>query len=69
MARDHRWTKGYREGPGRQTWVQKEGWIGRGEHKREGTRRNRWLWGEGELATHGLELDIRDGLEGGRWGN
>lgn len=52
----------------------KEGWADRHGcrrkvgwgwgHKRERTGRKRWMWGEGELATHGLEPDIRDGLEG-----
>lgn len=30
MARDHRWAKGYKGGLGKQTWVQKEGWMGVG---------------------------------------
>lgn len=46
----------------RQGCRRKVGW-GQG-HKRERTGRKRWMWGEGELATHGLEPDIRDGLEG-----
>lgn len=53
----------------------KEGWADRHGcrrqagwgwgHKRERTGRKRCMWGEGELATHGLEPDTRGGLEGG----
>lgn len=34
-----------------------------GEAIHKGQGETRWLWGEG--VTHGLELDIRDRLEGG----
>lgn len=69
MARDHRWTKRYRVGLCRQTWMQKEGRWGGVEGIKDGTRRKRWMQGEGELATRGLEPDIRDGLERGCRGN
>lgn len=69
MARNHTWTKGYRGGLGRQTWVQKAGWMGRALMR--GARERGLSARRGDLVTHGPQPDIRGRLEGesrGNWG-
>lgn len=63
MARDHRWARIQRRAG--QTDMGAEGRLdGGGGIRDRGPGGKRCMWGEGEFATHGLEADIRDGLEG-----